>query len=374
MSNNNEKNESAKNTENVKNTESAKNTENNAVPKKPGILSHFSKLKQKKFFIPLIVGHIIMFAALGYFVYDEEEEHKNTPRYLTETLNKSLEINDPVLFAQIFNVAMFIDNTYNTMTKSLSEYPDFALYIKALPNAQDFSAALSVMLLDILKTQDTAIVFDEALDLIPDKLASQLRKTPFTLNLKASDPENNIYVIETKLDTIKWGTYPLMLTAILQDDIWSITEITNLTEIIQIYDSELKRVRTRQENRTIADKSALLEQISQYLLNPTCVASITELSGQKVLIVRIDTETNVRTQDIVSWGAQTSISFKDGSIFKEEYLKINGLFSPPDPISNTWNLSLTDEDTKKLQGQELLCTTQVVFVNLSNGEFFEIVK
>ena len=337
------------------------------------ISSKFSKLRQKKFWIPLVLGHAIMFSGMGYFAY-EEARYIRTSVHLLETVNTALKMNDPVLLTSVLNIPVFITNTDSVLRESLEVSPDFSLYIGKIPESQALAEQLASALLDIIKGNDPSMPFNEKLDIIPSKIASQLRSTPFTINEELSAPDLNMYVLETELKTIKWGNYPFMLSAVRQEDKWNITEIINLPEIIEIYDTELARARTQTENRIAAEKAKLVDQVAAYLPTPTCIASIADHSGQKVLIIRVDSPANNAEKDMISWSVDATLTFEDGSLFQEEYLKINGLFPPQEPITNTWNMILSDEDVKKSSGKKLLCAAEAIYVNLPKGEFYQIAE
>ncbi len=335
------------------------------------VFAKIKKLRQKRFWIPLVVGHALMFSGMAYFAY-EEIRYKRTPEYLLETLHTTLTMNDPVLLSSVFNASIFIKNVDKTIRSNINKYPDLARYIGDLSNEQAFNKSLSSLLLNIVRAKDSEMPFDKKINILPAKLASQIRATPFTIHKRLSDPTTETYVLKSKLKTIKWGTYPLLLTAHIHNDAWCIKEITNLDEILALYDTEIKKQRLQKEKRILAGKAAIVKSVQQYLPDMTCSATITELSGSKLLLIRADAKANNSGDDIISWAADATISFEDGSLFKEEYLKINRLFPPDQPISHTWNIILTDEEIATSLDKKLICSPTPLYVNLPNGEFHQI--
>ncbi len=355
----------------TKKQENESNEEQVAV--KGGLKAKLAKLKQKKFWVPLLVGHLLMFSGMGAFVY-MEEEHKKTIEYSVEILNESIMMNDPNLFATVFSSEKFITNTYTNIEQQFGSLKDLHRLVGDLPSQKEFSDGLSKLILNVVRNQTLGTAYDRALDLLPPNLTDQIHTGSFNVNKSLSNPQKNSYIVEHALTTIKWGNFPLQLQFQSSDNRWKIVKIHNLNAILKIYNDELVRLRQKQEKYHATQHENIKASIDSYITNPVCVAGISTIQGKNVLTVRIDAENNTSKENIISWGAYATIYLEDGSVFHKDYYKVNKLFMPGDDLAHTWNAELEGKLENWNSTTPLRCETEVTYVNLPDGVFYETNK
>ncbi len=331
----------------------------------------FGKLKEKRYWLPLLLAHLIGFAIFGYFVYSEEQ-YKKSINFTLDNLNQAIELNDPSLLSDIFNYNKLVSNTYETITDYTRTNYDLRRHIGRLPMFQDFNDEISIIILNIIKNIPPEYEFDKKRYLLPTDINEQLRNSHFDINDKLSQPKNNFYVLECPIHTIKWGDFYLQLEAKFNGNVFEIVKIYNLDEILKQYNDELGRIRKKFEGSINKKQESVKNTINSYINNPTCTASISESSGKKVMIIGFSANKNMSNENITSFGSDIFITLPDESVVLQDYFEVNRLFLPNSEIGHSWTIPLSESHGEWLETEKLFCTTIVTYVHLSADKYYQL--
>lgn len=332
------------------------------------ICKHFARLKQKKYWIPLVVGHAIMFSCMGFYAYKEIQYAKSTD-FVVDSIEQAFTAKDLPSLLAILNYSVTRDRFKKGIKKAIENNPDFAKYIGQLADDNTLDSTFEKMLVNIVNGIDEDPLFNKEYHFFPKNLATQIRKDPFVLNQELSKPQNSIYIFEIMLDTVRFGKYPLQIKARYFKDKWSIVEISNLGNIIALFDKEIKRIRVKKDNFEADEQAFANALILQNLPNLQCSANLTTLSGQDVLIIQVTTDKNTAQNNLISWSVETKV-YVDDNIVHEEYVKANGIFQAGTEFLHSSNIRLSLEQSVSLKGHVLRCDAQPKVINLPDGVFY----
>ncbi len=328
-------------------------------------------LISRKVWVPLLLGSLILFFSFGAYKFYMEQKAQ-TIEYTLKNFNNAYRENNPDLLIDIFDSTQFMYRAYEEIEVFSKFNMDFRTYIGGLPKQDDFNHVLSQIILNSVLNVQADYEFNKIIDVIPPDLNEQIRINYFKVNMELSDPEENLYVFECDLQTVKWGNYPLQLAVSLIGQRWMITKIYNLKDILKIYNAELGNIRRKKELYLNEQQSKIQDVIKEYISYPSCQANITKSSGRDLLTIRFEGGSNNSNLGVVAFGAEIFVTIDKNVVVYQDYHQVNRLYLPGSNVQQTWNIPLPKSQADWLVREELFCNPVVTYVNLSNGKYHEI--
>lgn len=361
----------AKNNKKSNRTKKSKNEQLSIGDSKSSIFSKLSFLKQKKIWIPLIIGHLLMFTGMGYFSIHQATK-VNKANYVISSLKESFENNDPVLFNSIVDINSLSEHFVEDFVKAIPNYNHLYVYMGEIPTTESIKDHLSLFLLDTIRGNEYQNEFYKKTKFIPTDIVQQIINTDY--DIVRTDETDKYKLIATFYDP-KWETITIKFELKQTPDGLKISKILNLDEILQVYNAKLaKDHQTLQNNKTILINREL-NNINKYINNPKCAVQLGEIASKRVLFIELTADPNSATSDVVSFSTNILIKNSDNEELMQSELKSNKLFLPNTPIQTSWNIELNDEIFQKLlSSQELFCSADIIMVNAANGDYYDIRK
>lgn len=336
-----------------------------------GLLKKLSFLKKKRFWIPLVIFHIVLFSATGYYAHYELTK-KNKPGYILASLQKSLAIKDPVLFNSIVDINDFSDNFIADFVNSIQKYKYVNLQMGEIPSTSIIRDNISYLLLDILKGNEYTNEYNTKTRFIPKNISQLLTSAPLHI-IPAQN--KNTFIIETTIYDPFWENIPLKLEAAKTDDGLKINRLANLNEILQIYNNKLSKRHLQEQNFHNIEARQELYKITQYLPNSSCSIQLGYVNKEYILFIDYKADANYKSSNIVAFAAKITLTNDQGLHIIEDTLKSNKLFMPNHPIQTSWRLPINQEQLEMLNSSnQILCAVTPVMVNAENGDYFDIRK
>lgn len=335
------------------------------------LLKKLSFLKKKRFWIPLVIFHIILFSGTGYYAHYELTK-ANKPSYILAALQKSLAAKDPVLFNNIVNINDFSDNFIADFVNSIQKYKYVNLQMGEIPSTKIIRDNISYLLLDILKGKEYTNEYNAKTAFIPKNISQLLTDAPLHI---APVQDKNCYVIETTIYDPFWENIPIKLEVTKTEDGLKINKLANLNEILQIYNFKLSKRHQQEQNFHNIETRQELYNITQYLPNSACSAQLGYVNKKYILFINYKADANYQSSNIISFAAKITITNEEGLHIIENTLKSNKLFIPKHPIQTSWRLPLEQDQLEMLNNsKQILCEVTPVMVNAENGDYFDIRK
>lgn len=328
-------------------------------------------LKKKRFWIPLVVFHILMFAGAGYFAHYELTK-KNDPGYILSTLQKSLSVKDPVLFNNIIDINTFSENFIHDFISTVQKYPYVSMHIGEIPSTNVIRDNVSFLLLDIFKGKDYTSALNRKTAFIPKDISRLLADAPLDIT---ANPKNSSFIISTTVYDNFWENIPIKLDVTKTEEGLKITKLANLNEILQTYNYKLAKRYQQEQNFQNMETRQELSKITRYLPNSTCSAQLGYYKNQHILFIDYKTDANLEHSSIISFATKISITNEEGLDIITDTVKSNRLFIPGKKIQTSWRLPIDKEHAEILKNsKEIFCETTPVMVNAENGDYFDIRK
>lgn len=335
------------------------------------LLGKLAFLKKKRFWIPLLIFHIVLFSGTAYYAhYELTKVHK--PGYVLASLQKSLAVKDPVLFNSIININEFSENFIADLVNSVPKYKYVCMRMGEIPSTNTIRDNISFLLLDILKGNDYISEFNTKTGFIPKNISQLLTDAP--LHIIPSENSDQ-YIIETTVYDPFWENIPVKLQAVSTENGIKINKLANLNEILQTYNNKLAKRYQQEQNFQHIETKQELYKITQYLPNSSCSTQLGYVNKKHILFIDYKADANYKDSNIISFAAQITITNEEGLHIAEETLKSNKLFIPKHVIQTSWRLPIDDNQFEMLKAsKKILCEVTPVMVNAENGDYFDIRK
>lgn len=335
------------------------------------IFQKLTFLKKKRFWIPLVIFHILMFAGTGYFAHYELTK-KNKPGYILSTLQKSLSVKDPVLFNSIIDINDFTENFIRDFINTVQKYPYVSMHIGEIPSTKVIRDNVSFLLLDIFKGKDYISTLNNKTAFIPKNISRLLTEAPLDIT---ANPKNGGFIISTTIYDNLWENIPIKLEVAKTEDGLKITKLANLNEILQAYNYKLTKRYQQEQNFQNMETRQELNKITKYLPNSTCSAQLGYYKNQHIVFIDYKADASTEQSNIISFAAKIRITDAEGADIINTEVKSNRLFIPGKTIQTSWRLPIGNEQAEILKNsKEIFCETTPVMVNAENGDYFDIRK
>lgn len=335
-----------------------------------------NRLKSKKIWIPLLIGHLLMFSSMGYVWYYAKEKRINIELAL-EQINKNF------LEANAAKISSYLDTLHLTthfdsnLRKKIYHYPDIKEQLPELPESPFFIDQISLYILDMIRGTETKNAVLNNFEINPADIATQLRMKPFVINYKKSMPNEHRYFIESTIKTTKFGTIPIILSMqFIHNYSWQITSVANMDEILSLYDTYYRNQRLELSIDIEHEKQKKHIRIQQFIKNPTCTVDIITLNNHALMLIHGKTSVGSNEHNILSWGVNIEIQTPAGEKVENSFFKTTGLYNASEALNHSWRISLNPSQIDLIVGQEnaLICKATPVYLNLDNGEFYDFSK
>lgn len=335
------------------------------------IVSKLSFLKKKKFWIPLLLGHLIMFIGTGYFAVHELTKG-NKVNYIISALQDSFEEHDPVLFNSIADINSISNNFIYDFVNEIQKYKHLFVYIGEIPETEIIKDHISLFLLETIRGNQYHNEFYDRTKFIPEDFVEQILNTQYDI-VRTDDPE--VYKVIATFHDPKWETLQVKLELKKTPDGFKFMKILNLDEIMSVYNYALEKdYQMLQSNKNLIN-DRISTNIKKYINNPQCSVQLGEIANKKVLFIELTAEPNNANSNVISFAANVRITNDEDEEILHNDLKSNKLFLPKTPIQTSWNIELDEASFNQLaKNKNLICKTHAVMVNAENGDYFDIRK
>lgn len=335
------------------------------------IFRKLSFLKQKKFWIPLVIGHLLMFTGMGYFAIHQVTK-VNKANYVISALQDSFINHDPELFNSIVDINSLSDHFIEDFVNAIQNYKHLYVYMGEIPATETIKDHISLFLLEAIRGNQYQNDFFLKTQFVPVDFVEQVTNTNYDI-VRTDKPD--VYKLIATFHDPKWETITIKFELKQTPDGLKISKILNVDEILQVYNFKLtKDYQVLQNNKNILINREL-SNINKYINNPKCAVQLGEIANKKVLFIELTADPNSATSNVISFAANILITNSDDEELIHNELKSNKLFLPNQPIQTSWNIEL-DEATfqRLLQSKELFCSANTIMVNAENGDYYDIRK
>ena len=335
------------------------------------IFSKLSFLKQKKFWIPLVIGHLLMFTGMGYFTIHQVTK-VNKANYVISALKKSFENHDPVLFNSIVDINSLSEHFIEDFINIIPTYKHLYVYMGEIPTTETIKDHISLFLLETIRGNEYQNEFYQKTKFFPPDFIEQILNTNYDI---VRTKETDTYKLIATFHDPNWETITVKFELKQTPDGLKISKILNLDEILQVYNFKLtKDYQVLQNNKNILINREL-NNINKYINNPKCAVQLGEIANKKVLFIELTAEPNSATNNVISFASNILITNSEKEELMHNELKSNKLFLPNTPIQTSWNIELNEETFQKLlESKELFCSANIIMVNADNGDYYDIRK